>query len=172
MNQWIAAAFLVALGTVHMIGDLSSVTPIKALGAATQASPAPKVFTSQSGFETFSARFFIDWQDTSGLRHTMEVTPQNYRRLQGPYNRRNAYGAALSYGPVLAANERTRPMLELVMNHAFCGEAPVLEDLGIPKREIAYPLIVRLEPRREVAGNSRWQTSFRVGCEAKLPQAG
>ncbi len=166
MNYRAAAAVLIALGCVQMAGDLSGRPDIKAAGAATQASPAPKVFTSQGGFETFSSRFFIEWRDPQE-RHALELTPQTYRRLKGPYNRRNAYGAALSYAPVLAANERTRPMLDLVMRHALCGDAPLLAELGIDRHDIVYPLLLRLEPREEGSRQQRWQTTFTVQCDAR-----
>jgi hypothetical protein len=156
VNYHLPAAMLIALGCVQMVGDLSGRQEIKAVGAATQAAPAPKVFTSQGGFETFSSRFFIEWQDRQGGRQMLELTPQTYHRLKGPYNRRNAYGAALSYAPVLAANEHTRPILDLVMRYAFCGDAPLLEELGIGRRDIVYPLLLRLEPREEGSRQERW----------------
>jgi hypothetical protein len=167
MNYHVPAAMLIALGCVQMAGDISGRPEIKAAGAATQASPAPKVFTSQGGFETFSSRFFIEWQDRQGERHKFELTPQTYGRLKGPYNRRNAYGAALSYAPVLAANERTRPILDLVMRYAMCGDAPLLEELGIARRDVVYPVLLRLEPREEGSRQERWQTMFPVQCEAR-----
>jgi hypothetical protein len=166
MNYWLPAAGLIAIGCIQMAGDLSGRPDIKAIGAVTGASPAPKVFTAQGGFETFSSRFFIEWRDRQGARHELELTPETYRRLEGPYNRRNAYGAALSYAPVLAANERTRPMLERVMNHALCGEAPLLAELGIPRDEVVYPLLLRLEPRDGASRQPRWQTRFSVPCSA------
>jgi hypothetical protein len=115
MKSTIAAAALVAVGTLQMIGDVAQVPVIRTAGAITHASPAPKVFTAQSGFETFSSRFYIDWTDTHGIAHTLELTPREYRKVQGPYNRRNAYGAALSYAPVLVANPRTRAMHQSVI---------------------------------------------------------
>jgi hypothetical protein len=154
---------------MQMVGDLSGNRALRAVGLATHASPAPKVFTAQEGFETFSSRFFIDWTDTGGNAHTLEVTPATYRGVQGPYNRRNAYGAALSYGPVLAANERTRPMLQSVMSHAFCGPAPLLRELFIPPEQVRYPLEVRLEPREGSANVGTWQTIFAVDCREGRP---
>jgi hypothetical protein len=165
MNYWLPAAGLVALGCIQMAGDLAGRPDIKAVGAVTQASPAPKVFTSQGGFETFSSRFFIEWADAQGARHELELTPETYRRLEGPYNRRNAYGAALSYAPVLAASERTRPMLDQVMRHALCGAAPLLGELGIPRDEVASPVLLRLEPREQGSRQQRWQTTFTVQCD-------
>jgi hypothetical protein len=159
-----AAAALVILGCVQMAGDLSGSREVRAIGLALHASPAPKVFTSQEGFETFSSRFFIDWVDTAGETHTLEVTPKTYRRVLGPYNRRNAYGAALSYGPVLAANEKTRPMLDSVIRYAFCGPAPLLRELSIAPEEVRYPLHIRLEPREPRSKGGKWQTTFEVHC--------
>ena len=165
MKYWIPATGLVIVGCAQMVGDLSGNREMRAVGLATHASPAPKVFTSQDGFETFSSRFFIDWTDTAGEGHSLEVTPRNYRGVQGPYNRRNAYGAALSYGPVLASNEKTRPMLHSVMRHAFCGPAPLLRELFIEPERVRYPLQVRLEPREKGSRADRWQTVFPVNCE-------
>ena len=165
MKCWIAAASLIVVGSVQMIGDLSGDRELRAVGLATHASPAPKVFTSQEGFETFSSRFFIDWTDTAGENHSLEVTPSTYRGVQGPYNRRNAYGAALSYGPVLESNERTRPMLHSVLRHAFCGPAPLLLELFIPPEQLRHPPQIRLEPREAGSKDAKWQTIFDVNCK-------
>ena len=151
MKTWIAAAGLIAVGTLQMAGDVIGNVEIRAAGAATHASPAPKVFTAQNGFETFSSRFFLEWRDRDSRVQVLELTPRTYRSLEGPYNRRNAYGAALSYAPVLAANPRTRPMLDAVTRHAFCDEAPLLRELGIARESVSSPLRVRLEPRAALA---------------------
>ncbi|HJY77740.1 MAG TPA: hypothetical protein VKE95_13980 [Burkholderiales bacterium] len=164
MKRRLAAAALIALGTLQMVGDISGWQAARALGAATHASPAPKVFTAQAGYETFSARFFVDWEETDGTRHSLELTPRVYRRLEGPYNRRNAYGAALSYAPVLASNPRTRPMLEQVTQFGFCGRAPLLRELQIPAERIVYPMSVRLEPRETASRAAIWQTTFQIDC--------
>ena len=169
MKTWISACMLVVLGCLQMAGDLSGNRELRALGLATHASPAPKVFTSQNGFETFSSRFFIDWTDTGGATHSLEITPASYSGVQGPYNRRNAYGAALSYGPVLASNEKTRPMLESVMRHAFCGPAPLLHELFIPAADARGSLQVRLEPRERASLDERWQKIFPIDCAKDHP---
>jgi hypothetical protein len=99
MNHKLAAAALVAVGTAQMAGDLTGLTILKALGAATHASPAPKVFTSQRGLETFSAKFYVEWRDAAGESRSLQLTPQTYRALKGPYNRRNPYGATIAFAP-------------------------------------------------------------------------
>lgn len=165
MKMYLDALLLVAIGCLQMAGDLSGQSAIKAIGAALQASPAPKVFTAQNGFETYSSKFYIDWQDRGGGQHSLELTPQVYRGLQGPYNRRNAYGAAVSYAPVLVSNPHTRPMMEHVARYGFCNNAPLLAELGIPRDQLVYPLRVRLEPRDERSRSSRWQHEFTISCD-------
>ena len=123
------------------------------------------MFTAHDGFESYSATFHVDWQEEGGKWHTLELTPRTYRGLQSPYNRRNAYGAAISYAPVLVSNPRTRPMLNSVSRFGFCGGAPLLSELGIPRDRVVYPLYVRLEPRDGASRSPKWQREFRISCE-------
>src|SRR5712691_6455142 len=100
MNK--TALVLLAVGLLQMTGDVFDLPALKGIGAATVASPAPKVFSAVRGFETYSTRFFLEWTDTSGTVYSLRLTPEVYARLAGPYIRRNVYGAALAYGPVLS----------------------------------------------------------------------
>jgi len=129
------AIALVLLGVAQMAGDLSGLTPLKGLATATNASPAPKVFSAVRGLETYSTRFFIEWQDGTSI----ELTPEVYGGLEGPYNRRNVYGAALAYAPVLPAELR-----EPVMKYALCGEAGMIREVGLSPGH--GKVAVRLEP--------------------------
>ena len=144
-----AAACLIAIGLLQMAGDLCERylseavgRPLKGLGAATAAAPAPKVFSAVRGLETYSTRFFLEWAGPDGERHSLELTPEVYARLRGPYNRRNVYGAALAYGPVLPAELR-----DPVMAYAVCGDAPLLRELGIDPAEVRGPVRLRYQPR-------------------------
>ncbi len=169
MNQFstmIAAALLTGLGCVQMVGDLTHSTVLKALGAVSQASPAPKVFTAHEGFETFSSRFYVQWQGRDGVSHALQLTPAIYGRLHGPYNRRNAYGAALSYGPILAANPKTKPMFESVSRYALCGRAPVLHELAIDNMAQGVVTIL-LVPRDPASARGR-QLSFPLVCKKEM----
>ena len=103
-----AALFLLIVGLLQMTGDLLRLPALKAVAAATGASPAPKVFSSVQGLETFSSTFYLEWRDRDGVAHTVELTPELYSRVRGPYNRRNVFGAALAYAPILSADPRTR----------------------------------------------------------------
>jgi hypothetical protein len=147
------AALLLALGLLQMTGDLleraglaTTGRALKGIGAATTASPAPKVFSAVRGMETYSTRFTLEWMGRDGRPHTLPLTPELYARIRGPYNRRNVYGAALAYGPVLATTEATAPMLRAVVAYALTGEGPLLRELGIDPAGIAGPVTIRYDP--------------------------
>lgn len=148
-----AAVALLVLGLLQMTGDVLERAglervgrPLKGIGAATTASPAPKVFSAVRGLETYSTRFHLEWTDRSGGERTLLLTPEIYARVRGPYNRRNVYGAALAYGPVLASDDRTKPLFRSVINYALTGEAPLLRELGIDPADVVGPVRVRYEP--------------------------
>lgn len=141
-----AWSLLLIVGLLQMVGDLCGLPALRGIGAATVASPAPKVFSAVRGFETYSTRFFLEWADRDSTTHSLELTPEIYARLAGPYNRRNVYGAALAYGPVLMADPQSRPMGQAVMTYALCGEAPLLRELGIDPSGISGPVRVRFAP--------------------------
>ena len=138
---------LVVVGLAQMVGDLTDWPVLKGLAAATGASPAPKVFSSLRGLETYLTKFFLEWQDRAGVPQKLEITPEVYSRLRGPYNRRNVYGAVLAYGSVLSSDPRGRPMFDAVAGHALCGEAPLLRELGVDPVTIAGRVRIRLETR-------------------------
>lgn len=141
------AAGLLVLGLLQMAGDLLKLPWLRGLAAATGASPAPKVFSAVRGLETYSTRFALEWEDAGGTTRSLPLTAEVYGRLGGPYNRRNVYGAALAYGPVLATDPRTRPMFEAVARHALCGRRPLLRELGVDPAGVARGPRVRFEPR-------------------------
>lgn len=148
-RMW-AIGVLALIGFAQMTADVLHVPALKGVAAATGASPAPRVFSAVKGLETFSTRYFIEWIDTAGASHSVEITPERYAHLRGPYNRRNVYGAVLAYGPVLASDPRTRSMFNAVSSYALCGEAPLLRELGIPSETGKGSLHIRLQTRAGV----------------------
>lgn len=141
-----AALFLVALAMAQMSGDVLGWAPLTGLAAATTASPAPKVFSAVQGLETYSSRFSLEWRDRNGDERVLDLTPDVYSRMRGPYNRRNAYGAVLAYGPILSSNPMTKPLFESVARYALCGDAPLLRELGLDPSSLDGPPRVRLRP--------------------------
>jgi hypothetical protein len=163
MSPRAAALLLGALGCVRMLADLAGLAPVAAVAAASGAAPAPKVFTSSQGLETFSSRFFVEWDTTDGETRSVEIDAERTGRLAGPYNRRNVYGAALAYGPVLAADPRTRPLLEGVLRRAACGDAPLLAELGIETPGRVGAPRIRVVPRVRPPG-ARWPERLEAPC--------
>lgn len=139
------AILLLVVGCLQMLGDVTGVSAIKGIGAATAMSPAPRVFSSVKGLETYSTRFWIEWTNQGGESFSLELTPQMYARLRGPYNRRNVYGAALAYGPVLAGDPIAAPMLGSVLEYGLLGDAPILRELGMDPSDV-LDIVLRLEP--------------------------
>lgn len=164
MRQTILVLVLLIVGTVQMIGDLSGLGALRAFGLATHASPAPKVFTAQEGFETYANKFFVEWVKETGRWESVEITPEIYQQLRGPYNRRNLYGAATSYGPVLAANPATEPMLRSVLSYSFCRDALLLAELGLESARKAPIKRVRLEPRSPQYSSKQWKLEIEITC--------
>lgn len=143
-----AGMALLALALVQMIGDVLGWRPLVGLGAAWGASPRPKVFSDVAGLETFSSRFTLVWRDEGGATERLEITPQVYSRLAGPYNRRNVYGAALSYGPRLP-DELWQP----VYCYGLAADGPLRRELGLPPSTdgLAIEIVTRTRGR-----DDRW----------------
>ena len=89
----VAPFVLLLLGLAQIAGDLAGFATLKGIAAASQASPAPKVFSAVRGLETYSSRFFLEWTDLEGHAQSLELTADVYQQLRGPYNRRNDYVA-------------------------------------------------------------------------------
>lgn len=146
-SRWpLSALLLLAFGLIQMGGDLLQSSPMKGIGAAWLVSPAPKVFSSVKGFETYSTQTFLDWTDRDGVPQSIEFTSDSYSNLSGPYNRRNIYGAALAYGPVFAEDDRLKPIFQSVVDFALTGEAPLLVELGVDMETVTWPLTLRYVP--------------------------
>ncbi len=141
----IYAAIILILGSAQMLGDITEQVWLKVLAAVTMASPCPKVFTSHKGLETYSTRFFLEWSDKQGNAHSLELTPEVYSKVAGPYQRRNIYGAVLAIGPIMVGDKYMLPMYESVSRFALAGDAPLLRELGIDPATIAGNVKVRYE---------------------------
>lgn len=142
------ATILIVLGSLQMLVDVCQIPLLKGFGSALHASPAPKVFTTQNGFETFSSQFFIEWQDSTGS-HITEITHEHYKNFKGHYNRRNVYGALFSYAPLLASNPRTKNMFYSVFNEIAFGKYQVLQEIGLPIPRDANSISLVVKPRLE-----------------------
>ncbi|MEE9422310.1 MAG: hypothetical protein V3V50_04050 [Gammaproteobacteria bacterium] len=130
MKYYLAAIALTFFATIKVIADVFGFQQLSAVAAVTNVAPAMKVFTAHKGYETYSSRFELTVDFDDGQTITIELKPENYAGLKGPYNRRNVYGALIAYGPVLVKSPITQPMWNEMSQRAFCGEASVLSELG------------------------------------------
>lgn len=123
----IVAAIITVIGCTQMAGYLAGSRELRAVGLATVAAPLPKVFSEVDGLETFASEFTLRGIDAAGHPFTLAITPELYARLEGCYNRRNVYGAALSYAPRIP---------EALWTAVFCyglkPGGPLRRELGLP----------------------------------------
>lgn len=143
-----AALVLTLVGCAPMIGYVANSRPLRVLGAATAAAPFPKVFSDVDGFETFASEFTLHGVNANGERFALAITPELYSRLGGAYNRRNVYGAALSYAPRLP-----EPLWQAVFCFAFAKEGPLRRELGLPPGARDLKVEIRTKTKGR---NDRW----------------
>lgn len=146
---------LLLLGSLQMIGYLAKVPALRGLGAASAMSPCPKVFGTapiqgEPGIklETFSAEFELIYQ-VGHVEHSLEITPEIYARVLGPYNRRNVYGAALAYGPCLPPE-----LMETLLSYALIKPGRLLPEIGIPSD--ATNLRIRIQGQTATGEPREW----------------
>lgn len=117
--------FIILIGFLQITGYLSGIKIIKNLGVITSASPLPIVFTEVKGVETFASDFYIQWSDNNKVEK-VKITPSIYSKLKGPYNRRNIFGAAIAYGPILP-----KSIWQPILNYGICNDI-LQKELEIP----------------------------------------
>jgi hypothetical protein len=135
------------VGCVQMVGYITGSTMLRGIGAATAASPLPKVFSDVDGLETFASEFTLHYRDSGGVVRETRITPEFYGLLGGPYNRRNVYGAALSYAPRLPP-----PLWESVYCYALAPQGPLRTELalGAGATDISVTIRTRTRGRNDV----------------------
>lgn len=136
---WCALA-ITALGCLQFVGYALQLDRLRGLGAAIGFAPYTKVFCDVDGFETFAARFALSYELPDGRIGELPVTPELYQQLAGPYNRRNVYGAALSYAPRLP-----EPIWQSVFCYGFKG--PLRREFGIPPEASNLTLVIESKTR-------------------------
>ena len=128
---------IVAIGLLQIIGYTLRIKSLRGIGAAMGSSPLPIVFTEVKGVETFAADFYLQYMDSSGQKKEIQITPELYGKLKGPYNRRNVYGAAISYGPVLK-----KDIWESVLQYGLCRKV-LIKEMGLPINGTSYAIRIK-----------------------------
>ncbi len=141
-NAIAIAIFL--LGLTQMAGYMLNISWLQGLGAISTVAPFPKVFSDVDGIETFASRFTLVYHDDQGEKHHMELTPEIYALFHGPYNRRNVYGAALSYGPTPRFPKR---LFNAVFHYGMVDPGPLKHDLGLPDDASGVSLVIQTKTK-------------------------
>lgn len=139
--------FIVCIGLIQIVGHLIQSKNIKGLGAAFASSPLPIVFTEVRGVETYANDFYLVYTDENGQKQEQILGPEMYAKLKGPYNRRNVYGAAISYGPILP-----EPLWSSVLDYAFC-EQKLASEMGMSPN--IKNVSIRIETKTQ-GRNNEW----------------
>lgn len=141
IRTW-AAILIGIIGSFNMVGYLTGSKVLRGIGAASVISPLPKVFSDVDGLETFASKFTMQIETTSGQKFEKEITPELYVKLGGPYNRRNVYGAALSYAPRLP---------EALWQSVFCygmrEDGPLRREFDLPEDTAHVSVIIRTKTK-------------------------
>ena len=102
---------------------------LQTAGKATVASPLPLVFSTHDGLETFAQEFAVEIHRGDQVE-SLTLDAARYQQLSGSYNRRNAYGAILSHGPIL---EKHLPeVLSAVLQYSLCDPGALTVECDIP----------------------------------------
>jgi hypothetical protein len=138
---------IVAVGCLQMVGYVSGIKTLRGIGAVTCSSPLPLVFGEVKGVETFAADFYLGYTAANGVDTMVKITPEMYSQLEGPYNRRNVYGAAISYGPVLSSQ-----VWQPILQHGVCDRS-LIQELGLDTTGSLYHIFIST---RTAGSDSTW----------------
>jgi hypothetical protein len=136
-----------AIGFLQIAGYMLHVKTLRGIGAVFCSSPLPIVFTEVRGVETFASDFSIMFKTKEGVQKEIKIDPSVYSKLKGPYNRRNIYGAAIAYGPVLDT-----AVWNSVLSYGLCRGALVSE-MGIDTTGTDYSVRIKT---RTAGRNEEW----------------
>lgn len=151
-----AAAALCAVGLLQIAGELFGLRALKGIGAASVVAPFPKVFSDVNGLEPFASEFTLEVETAPGQWSGSPITPELYRRLTGPYNRRNVYGAALSYAPRLPDD-----LWQAVFCYGLGAQGPLRTELELPE----HPVRIRVRIHTKTRGrDDAWRLSPSCGA--------
>jgi hypothetical protein len=133
-----AALLVLALGLTRMAGYLLDNRVLQGIGAASGVAPFTKVFCSADGYEAFTADYWLYGQRADGSKEKLKLTPELYAKIQGPYMRRNVYGAALVFAPRLP--EQLRQCLH---DTALQPNSTMWQELALPKDWISASIHIQ-----------------------------
>ena len=128
MKRTLFTFLIGGIACLQIVGHFLDSRALRGIGLATGIAPFPKVFCESDGYEPFAAEFrIIDRNDIEIL-----LTPERYSQLEGPYQRRNVYGAALAYAPRLPEDLRDHLSKKILSKEFTLSRELDLSDLNEP----------------------------------------
>jgi len=121
------AILFMAIGSLQMVGYALNLPVLRGIGLASGIAPFTKVFCDADGYEAFAASFILQGVREDGTYWNRKLDPEWYAQLEGPYNRRNVYGAALSFAPRLPEELR-----ETLISKSLTPGSALRQELSIP----------------------------------------
>lgn len=137
-----AAFLLLGVGLFSIVGYVFDIKALRGIGMAAVLSPFPKVFSDVDGLEPYASDFTLAYTLPDGRIQNVQITPAFYQQLRGPYNRRNVYGAALSYSPRLPDE-----VWQAVYCHGFKEGGPLRDEFYIPAGAAEISMTIRTKTR-------------------------
>ena len=126
LNNRLAIVVLI-IGSLQMVGHLTGLRVLRGVGLASGVAPYPKVFCEADGYEAFAASFRLEGNRTDGTPWSCSIDPERYAMIDGPYNRRNVYGATLAFAPRLPDDLR-----KFLLTQALEPGSALRHELKIP----------------------------------------
>ena len=121
------AIVVLAIGMTQMVGYICGSKVLRGIGLASGVAPFPKVFSEADGYEAFAANFVLVGTEADGSEWRCELDPEAYSRIEGPYNRRNVYGATLAFAPRLPEDLR-----KSLISGALAPGSLMREEMDVP----------------------------------------
>jgi hypothetical protein len=145
IKSYIPVVVVLLIGGLQTFGFIFEFDGLRKAAQLTAASPLPLVFSHYRGLETFSPRFSIKIEPPHAEARVIQITPERYAALDGPYNRRNMYGAAFAFGSVMKYPEE-EALVTQILRYGFCNEGPLAQLISATPHDV---LTVQILPKGE-----------------------
>ena len=132
--------YLLAIwGCLNCVAFLTHVEQFKGIGFMSVSSPLPLVFSHFKDIETFSTQFHMHiwYMEADSMNRTDlafwsgHLNATSYNMIQGPYNRRNVYGAMFSHGPFFV-DPALISLRQEILYYGICHPGPLATELHLP----------------------------------------
>lgn len=152
---------ILVVGCLQPVGYLFNSPNIRGLGLVTVSSPLPLVFSSYNGVETFSTMFTLNVTTHDNITTSVPMSLDLCNMIDGPYNRRNVYGAIFSHGPFFVTENLIR-LRQQILDYGVCKDGLSISSWhDVFKQVKAVTVIVA----SKTIGNENKQWLMHISCQ-------